>query len=116
MTAPTIFYDGRLFRPVKTSLNSLTNDDTVFRYYQKDDRLTGEYSGGAIRYGQLIGLVDHKGQINMRYHHITMDGILMSGRCKSRPEVLPNGKLRLHERWQWTSGDGSKGRSVLIEI
>jgi len=40
----------------------------------------------------------------------------MTGKCKSRPEILENGKIRLHERWQWTCGDMSKGTSVLEEI
>jgi hypothetical protein len=29
---------------------------------------------------------------------------------------LPNGRLRLHEEWQWTNGDLSKGRSIVEEI
>jgi hypothetical protein len=29
---------------------------------------------------------------------------------------MKNGKIRLHEKWQWTSGDGSKGESILEEI
>jgi len=40
----------------------------------------------------------------------------MTGVCRSVPEVMSNGKIRLHETWQWTSGDGSGGSSVLGEI
>lgn len=40
----------------------------------------------------------------------------MTGTCNSRPELLKNGKIRLHEEWQWTSGDKSKGKSILEEI
>jgi hypothetical protein len=32
------------------------------------------------------------------------------------PEVLPDGKIRLRENWQWTSGDFSEGESVIEEI
>ena len=39
----------------------------------------------------------------------------MTGICQSTPELLPNGKLRLHEAWQWTAGDRSKGSSVIEE-
>ena len=40
----------------------------------------------------------------------------MTGICKSVPEILPNGKLRLHEAWQWTCRDHSRGTSVLEEF
>jgi hypothetical protein len=29
---------------------------------------------------------------------------------------LGNGKIRLHETWQWTSGDFSSGTSIIEEI
>lgn len=115
-----INYEGRLFRPVTTDGaaqgNSDTTADSIFRYSQKGDILTGTYSGGAVRYGQLIGTVDAAGHIDMRYHHVTMDGALMTGICHSRPEILDSGKIRLHERWRWTSGDASEGRSTLEEL
>jgi hypothetical protein len=111
-----IYYGGRLFRPLSTSDSGETSAETIFRYQQKGDVLTGDYSGGAIEYGHLIGIVDERGHINMRYHHVNDRGFLMTGRCKSRPEVLENGKLRLHERWQWTCGDRKRGTSVIEEI
>jgi hypothetical protein len=52
----------------------------------------------------------------MRYHHVNTSGELMTGVCVSTPEVLPTGKVRLHEKWQWTSGDQSKGESIIEEI
>jgi hypothetical protein len=51
----------------------------------------------------------------MRYHHVNTNGELMTGICRSTPELLPSGKIRLHEEWQWTSGDGSKGKSIVEE-
>jgi len=40
----------------------------------------------------------------------------MTGKCTSTPELMENGKLRLHEVWQWTSGDLSECTSILEEI
>jgi hypothetical protein len=40
----------------------------------------------------------------------------MTGICTSTPEEIENGKIRLHESWQWTSGNQSKGNSMLEEI
>jgi hypothetical protein len=74
------------------------------------------YSGGKIIKGQLIGLVDQDGNIDMRYHQVNIFGELMTGVCKSTPEIMPNGKIRLHENWEWTSGDKSSGNSVIEEL
>ena len=52
----------------------------------------------------------------MRYHQANNKDELMTGICKSKPEILENGKIRLHERWEWTSGDKSKGQSIIDEI
>jgi hypothetical protein len=40
----------------------------------------------------------------------------MTGTCISTPEILPDGRLRLHESWRWTSGDGSSGESAIEEV
>jgi hypothetical protein len=42
------------------------------------------------------------------------DGRTATGRCESRIEELPDGRLRLHETWAWDSQDGS-GTSVVEE-
>jgi len=41
----------------------------------------------------------------MRYQHINVDGVFMTGECLSVPVVLPDGRLRLEEEWRWTTGD-----------
>lgn len=111
-----INYHNKIFRPSQNSENGETSEETIFQYKQEGNILTSEYSGGKIAKGQLIGLVDENGNIDMRYHQVNTSGELMTGFCKSAPEILPNGKIRLHETWQWTSGDLSKGNSVLDEV
>ena len=74
------------------------------------------YCGGQIKEGPLIGLVDDDGGSEMCYHQINLRGELMTGTCFSKPEIMDNGKIRLHETWKWTSGDKSKGNSILEEI
>lgn len=109
-------YDGKIFRPVQNSENGETSAETTFLYRQEGNILRSDYSGGKIIQGHLIGLVDEKGQIEMRYHQVNTTGELMTGICQSRPEILPSGKIRLYESWQWTSGDMSKGTSILEEV
>lgn len=109
-------YNNKLFRPVENTDNGETTAETVFAYKQSGNILTSEYQGGQIIKGHLIGLVDKNGLIEMRYHQVNLRGELMTGVCTSKPEVMPNGKIRLHETWRWTSGDGSSGKSVLEEL
>ncbi|TYA74019.1 n-acetylglutamate synthase [Seonamhaeicola marinus] len=111
-----INYHDKKFRPLSYSENSETDSKTVFHYKQKGNVLTCSYNGNSILEGHLIGLVNANGQIDMRYHQINLKGELMTGICKSTPEILDNGKIRLHEDWQWTSGDNSKGQSILEEL
>jgi hypothetical protein len=109
-------YHNKHFRPVSNTENGETGADTLFVYQQQGNILTCTYSGGQIVHGHLLGLVDEQGRIDMRYHQLNTRGQLMTGTCTSVPQVLPSGKIRLHETWQWTSGDGSRGHSVLEEV
>jgi hypothetical protein len=108
-------YNNKLFRPIRNTENGETSNETVFHYRQTGNILTAEYSGGKIKSGHLIGLVEESGNIDMRYHQVNDKGELMTGICKSTPEILANGKIRLHEKWEWTSNDKSKGQSILEE-
>lgn len=111
-----INYHQKHFRPVSNTDNGETSEATVFHYQQNGSILTATYSGGKIQAGHLMGLVDEKGNIDMRYHQVNDKGELMTGICRSVPEILPDGKILLHESWEWTSGDRSKGHSLLKEI
>lgn len=111
-----INYHNRKFQPILNSDNGDVTLDMIFEYQQEGNIVTCSYSGAPIKYGQLIGLVDKEGNIDIRYHQINAKGELMTGVCKSTPEVLANGKIKLAEVWYWTSGDKSKGSSVLMEI
>jgi hypothetical protein len=36
--------------------------------------------------------------------------------CVSKPEALADGRVRLYERWRWTSWDQSEGECIVEEI
>lgn len=110
-----INYNNKIFKPVSNTENGETSNETTFLYKQEGNILTSQYAGGKIISGHLIGLVDNQGNIEMRYHQVNEKGELMTGICTSKPEILENGKIRLHEIWQWTSGDLSKGNSIIEE-
>ncbi|PKA96526.1 hypothetical protein B0O79_0162 [Flavobacteriaceae bacterium MAR_2009_75] len=109
-------YNDKKFRPISNTDNGETSEETLFHYQQEGNILYCDYSGGQIQKGHLIGKVDEKGRIDMRYHQINQNGDLMTGICHSVPEILTNGRIRLHENWQWTSGDKSTGHSIIEEI
>ena len=111
-----INYNGKSFRPISKTDNAETSNLTVFHYKQVGNILTSEYSGGKIKYGHLIGLVDSNGNIEIRYHQVNTKGKLTTGICFSKPELTEKGKIRLYETWEWTSGDKSSGKSILEEI
>ncbi len=111
-----INYHDKKFRPIRNTDNGETSSETIFHYQQQGNILTSRYSGGKIKSGHLIGLVDENGSIDMRYHQVNEAGELMTGICRSMPEILPDGRIRLHETWRWTSGDGSAGESIIEEI
>lgn len=110
-----INYNGKKFKPLSNSENGEVSEDMIFTYHQNGNILESSYSGGEIVKGHLIGIVSENGEIDMRYHQINKSGNIMTGTCQSKPEIMENGKIKLYETWQWTSGDQSHGSSVLME-
>lgn len=109
-------YNDRNFKSVINSEKGEVDQETVFHYRQEEDVVWATYKGGQIKHGTLVALVKDCGSLDMRYNHINTKGEIMTGTCESRPEVLPDGRIRLHESWKWTSGDFSSGESVLEEF
>ncbi|QKZ14809.1 n-acetylglutamate synthase [Spirosoma sp. KUDC1026] len=109
-------YNNKLFRSVTNTANGEVSGDTLFHYHQQDQLVWAEYAGGAIVKGFLIATVLDDYSLDMRYQHVNKQNELMTGQCHSVPERLPDGRLRLHESWQWTSGDRSSGESIVDEV
>lgn len=109
-------YHNKRFRVSSVSGNGEVSTELIFHYKQVGNILSCMYKDEGILSGQILGLVDEKGQIDMRYQQVNQKGELMTGKCQTTPEIMENGKIRLHESWQWTSGDLSQGNSILEEI
>lgn len=108
--------DGKKFRSVSNSGTGEVDSQTTFHYRQSGDVVTATYAGGSIVDGHVIAKALANGQLDMRYHHINTSGELMLGKCLSTPRLLPDGRIRISEEWQWLSGDMSSGRSEIEEI
>ncbi len=113
---PAINYDGRIFHAIANSENGEVSAATVFHYHQDGDLFWSEYGGGEIRKGSMIGLVHQDGSLEFVYHHLNTHGVLRTGKCSSTPEILHNGKIRLHENWRWNDGSREEGTSTVEEV
>jgi hypothetical protein len=76
----------------------------------------GTYEGGTIVFGNFLAQADQFGRLDLRFQHVNIKGEIMTGTCQSTPEIMTDGRIRLHEDFQWTSGDLSRGKSTVEEI
>ena len=111
-----INYHHKKFKGVSNSPSGQIGQETIFEYTQEGNVLTATYSGGSILHGYMLGRVNEDNTLFFLYHHIDEQQTLKSGSCYSRPEVLPDGRIRLHEIWEWTHGGFGEGSSVVEEI
>jgi len=106
--------NGKKFRAKKNSENGEICGATIFHYFQDGEKIWGEYFGGKIEFGILAGRAKN-GAIEFNYWHFC-EKKFRAGCCVSTPEILANGKICLHEKWQWTAGEKGGGESIIEEI
>lgn len=111
-----IDYNDKRFKAVHNSDNRDVTSDMTFHYKQTGDIVTCTYDGRSVTKGHLIAIVRSDGSLDIRYHHIKRNGEIMIGICRSTPEMMGNGKLRLHEKWKWINWDLSEGDGILEEV
>lgn len=105
--------DGRRFAAVAAVAGGEVGTQTVFTYHEHDRMIWAEYTGGAIRRGFLVGTRDGD-RLDFRYTQLNAEGQTSTGHCVSTLSLLPDGRLRLDETWQWESRPGS-GTSTVVE-
>jgi len=113
-----INYNDKRFGMLSTTTGA--SSDVVFHYHQNGDVVWGTYdalneAAGLLK-GVFVAKVDAKGVLDLRFSHIKSLGEIVTGVSISTPEVLPDGRIRLIEDFQFTSGDKSKGISIVEEI
>lgn len=106
-------YDNKRFRPVGGAAGE---DGRVAVYRQDGDLLWGEFAGGHARRGVLTGTAAADGRLEFAYSMVLDTGEVVSGHCRSTPEVLPDGRLKLREVWERFGAQASTGVSYLEEI
>jgi hypothetical protein len=111
-----INYDGRIFVSIENTTNGEVSSKTYFEYKQEGNILSATYSGGEIMKGTLIGIVKEDGSLTFRYNHVNVQHAIRGGQCTSIPEILSDGRIRLHERWKWLDREQSEGESIVEEV
>jgi hypothetical protein len=106
----TAQYDGRTFTA------PAGGDAPVARYHQQADLVWGEFSGGPVRRGSVVGTCATDGVLDISYCMVLRDGAVIAGSSRSTPSVLDDGRLRLTEEWQRYSPYRDAGISFLEEV
>ncbi len=96
--------------------SGLSSDETIFHYFQNGTIITGNYKGGRIKEGLIIGKQTEDSKIQLLYQCLTVAGELKAGESTGTISETPSGKLKLEFDWNWLNGDLSGGKSEYIEI
>jgi hypothetical protein len=100
---------------IETAPNGVVNSDTIFTFQQTGNTVYGEYAGGKIRKGFLVGQMDGS-ILTFSYCQLQTDGILDNGLSTCALSVEGSGKIRLVEHFEWKSRPGEFGVNVFQEI
>lgn len=106
--------EGRAFRSAGAVEGGEVSAETLFEYHETDGLVWARYAGGTVRLGFLVGTRTGD-RLDFRYAQVNDAGETAVGHCRSDVERLADGRLRLHETWEWESRPGT-GTSVVEEV
>ena len=96
----------------ETAENGVVNEETIFEFYQKEDRVLATYRGGKVSRGVLVGILSED-RFSFNYGQQHLDGNIAGGHSICDIEIQSDGKYRLIEHFQWERGTG---RNVFVEL
>jgi hypothetical protein len=96
--------------------SGLSSNETIFHYFQNGNTITGNYKGGTILEGFIVGKKAKTSHIELLFQCLTENGELRVGESKGTISENKNGRLELKFDWNWLNGDLSGGKSEYIEI
>ena len=107
---------GMTFRAVSNSKNGSLNTETVLRFTSDDKVVVGNYSGGTIVAGHVLGRHLGEAEMEMLYQGATTAGEIQAGWALATFVKDEHGHTRMHLDWQWLTGDQSRGRSEWVLV
>jgi hypothetical protein len=76
---------GTTFRAVSNSKNGSLNTETEMRFKTDSDVVTGDYSGGSIIAGHVLGKWSGSGsELDLLYQGATVNGEIQAGRALAK--------------------------------
>ena len=106
--------DGRNFRVAETAEQGEADEATLFEYHEHDGLVWARYEGGMVRLGYLVGTREGS-RLRYRYSQLNTSGETSNGRCVATLSLLPDGRLRMDDTWEWESKPGA-GTSAHEEV
>ena len=107
-------FDGKTFRVVRNDgPGAEVNEATVFYYRQMGNIVLADYTGGGVRAGKLVGVLEGD-TIRHGYVQVNHAGEIHSGHSTVEVQRTAVGKLRLVDSWEWESKAG-RGLCILEE-
>ena len=107
---------GMTFRAVSNSKNGSLNTETQMHFTSDDQIVLGNYSGGTIVAGHVLGKRLGESTLEMLYQGATTRGEIQAGKALATFVKDEEGHVRMHLDWQWLTGEQSRGQSEWILV
>lgn len=96
--------------------NGLSSPKTLYLYFQKGSLISGEYQGGPITLGRIVGRQLKNNKIELLFQCMTDTGELKAGHSIGEITMNESGKLQLSFDWEWLNGVKTGGKPFYIEV
>ena len=107
--------DQKSFKALDNS-SGVSSSETIFTYRQEGNLITGEYEGGEIVFGNIVGKFIPPQTVELLFQCKTKSNVLLSGKSEGIIQKNSNGKLNISFKWQWLSGVDGSGNSYHEEV
>lgn len=107
---------GTTFRAVSNSKNGSLNTETEMHFTSDEGIVIGNYSGGTIVAGHVLGKHLSELEVEMLYQGATTSGEMQAGKAQARFALDKENQMRMYLDWQWLTGDQSKGQSEWLLV
>ncbi|MFK7848187.1 MAG: hypothetical protein AB8G77_23060 [Rhodothermales bacterium] len=102
----------KTFRAVSNSTNGSIDGETEIRFSADEAFVIGNYSGGAVVTGHVLGKRINDVELELLYQGATSEGLIQAGKAHAVFKAAPDGTMHMYLDWQWLTGDQSKGQSA----
>ncbi|MFP1602773.1 hypothetical protein PTQ19_15210 [Microbacterium esteraromaticum] len=110
-TLPSL--DGRIFKMVSSTTSAVNPEaPSVFRYFEQDGVIWGDYTGDTVTIGKFVGTRTGDRIWVSFVHVLVADGSVVTGDGESDIEVDDDGMLKLIEHYEM---HGAPQLSVCVE-